>query len=69
MNSIYYIWSDDEDSNDDQLKLDQGKISNVTPLDKALSNSYDKTFTSLSDSMSSKFDKEDEDQLNLVNDA
>ena len=37
---------------DDQLKLNQRKISNVTPLDESLSYSYD-TITSQSDIMSS----------------
>ena len=64
MNSKSYVWFDDEDSNDDQLKLNQGKISNVTPLNEALSHSYEKNLTFLSDGMSSK-----SDQLNLDNDV
>ena len=69
MNSKSYVWFDDEDSNDDQLKLNQGKISNVTPLNEALSHSYDKNLTFLSDGMSSKSDEEDDYQLNLDNDV
>ena len=38
-------------------------------MDKALSHSYDKNFTPLSDSMSSKPDEEDDYQLNLDNDV
>jgi len=72
VNSISYVWSDDENSvhsDDDQLKPNQGKISNVTPLDEALSHSYDKNITSLSDSVSSKSDEEHDYQLNLDNDV
>ena len=64
-----YVWSEDEDSDDDQLKLNQGKLSNVTPLNEDLSYSYDKNVTSLSDNMSSKSYEEDDYQLNLDNDV
>ena len=69
MISKSYVWSDDEDSDDDQLKLNQGKISNVTTLDESLSYSYDKKITSQSDIKSSQSDEEDDYQLHLDNDV
>ena len=69
MLSKSYVWSDDKDSDEDQLQLNHGKISNVTTLEESLPYSYNKQFTSQLDIMSSKSTEEDDYQLKLDNDV